>query len=317
MGKRETVNDLWSTFSQSFQKIWYCTSFIIVLLFLWIPVKKTLVYLGVDKTGGLVPLTITIHFGIIILILAITFFITLFRIRKEMPNLDIESFKTLEYLSKLDSLHLGIIRVSDEAISEINDDFSATHYFKTTIKDIGGSLSCIEHFACIPSRPDDVDKDILVLAEKTKIKDIQIIPEMKYSSPYEAYWILHFKPPLKENEELSIDYKHTMPPNTYLKDYSMLAKRNLQSDFTSDVVRYPTEHFMSKVIFPVNFTPQETGYDVWFGRARARHQNEFHRLFNEKCFEEGRDKKNRLWISLNIYNPIHALIYALTWVPPN
>jgi hypothetical protein len=93
-----------------------------------------------------------------------------------------------------------------------------------------------------------------------------------------------------------------------------LKKRNMDYEFCSIRMSYPTKHFKYKLVFPKNFDPDNYDYDVWLGEGRVQHMDEYRRI--HEFWRVGRDENDKMFIELSIRYPIHGLIYALRWSPP-
>jgi hypothetical protein len=128
--------------------------------------------------------------------------------------------------------------------------------------------------------------------------------------------ILEFEPPIPRGTSLTYSYATQAPPGSFAMTFEEVEKRRLEYEFRSRIVTYPTKHFYSKVIFPEGFEPIDTGYDVWFGLAKVRHDGEYYRIAYSSYWIDSHDELGRRYMQLNVDYPILGLRYVLKWVPP-
>jgi hypothetical protein len=132
--------------------------------------------------------------------------------------------------------------------------------------------------------------------------------------------IVEINPPL--GPEKSIDLKQSIPmevPDSSIamtEDESRGRKANHDPiEYFSFEVRYPCNRLKLLVRFPPGFVPREPSYDVWYGNARVRHENEWRyiRGHYNQAFHVERDPESDAWeLCLVEDYPLLATNYAVT-----
>lgn len=219
-------------------------------------------------------------------------------------------------LCLLDGEMYGLIRKKHKTYIEIEDDFSGAVHYESTIKAIASRVDGIEHFTAIPSRPEEVKEDIHTEAKAKEEVHTHVKPEIVRQTPHETFIKLNFVPPLQRDREIVYTYEQKLPEGTFVSSAEGMRKRSLAFDYCTDLITYPTEQLHSTIVFPKGFVPQWLGYDVWTGKAQVRHMSEYVRLESVGAFVSGYTEHKRLYICLDVSNPIRGLIYVLCWMPP-
>ncbi len=77
---------------------------------------------------------------------------------------------------------------------------------------------------------------------------------------------------------------------------------------------YPSNRLRIVMRFPRLFVPRASGYDVWYGESRIRHNEEYGRA--SRGFSVERDDGGGFYLVLEVEYPILGLFYVLWWEPP-
>ena len=133
----------------------------------------------------------------------------------------------------------------------------------------------------------------------------------------QCYWNINFVPALKEGQVVSYRYRQKTLPGAFARSLQEMRAHNLEYEFFSNHVTYPTEKLQIRVTFAPEITPRRIGYDVWLGSGRTRHMGEYARVQTDRDFESNRDADNKVYGQLQVAYPIQGLRYVITWVPEN
>lgn len=226
--------------------------------------------------------------------------------RKDVP---VEDHR---YLESLDSKFYGLSRELLNVETELFSDGHLETKTSTELVATSDKIYSLEHNITLPHMPESGSR-IELTAEETEESKIKLKPVIIIQGNRRLFWKLNFLPCLPRGKSVKYSYAEKSPPDAFAMNLEELKRRNMDYEFCSIRMSYPTKHFKYKLIFPKDFDPDNYDYDVWLGEGRVQHMDEYRRI--HEFWRVGRNDYDKMFIELSIKYPVHGLIYALRWSP--
>lgn len=175
----------------------------------------------------------------------------------------------------------------------------------------------IEHVVSSGKLPEDKPESIGVkLVDYESEHDIKIHLDFLTEQKNLVRYKLRFTPQLYLDQSIKYRLEEALPPGAFAMNLEELKEKEMEWEFISNTVSYPTEELFLRVVLPRNFNPTDYAYDTWATvKSQQRHPTEYARIHEAKCFRDGWDA-GTLFMSLTIAHPIQGLTYVIKWKPP-
>lgn len=148
----------------------------------------------------------------------------------------------------------------------------------------------------------------------------QLTKEIQRVSSRELYLTIGISEPLMPNETLEFTVAEIAPNGSVSKTKAELQKRlnSGKKHFPYESLHWeitrPTKHFQLKLILASSLKPEDKQFDVWYGRSRIRHAEEYSRISDNNWFRV-EPVGDQIELILDVMYPISTLIYAIRWIP--
>ena len=147
----------------------------------------------------------------------------------------------------------------------------------------------------------------------------KITGDIQRVSSQELNLTIKISEPLMPNDELEFSVTETTPNSSMSMTKAELDKRIASGkrfeyeSFYWEITR-PTKQFQLKLIVPKTLKPEGRRFDVWYGRSRISHIQEFSRISDSKWFKV-EPAGDQIELTLDVMYPIPTLIYAIRFIP--
>ena len=285
-----------------------CTAFIFGLPFALLGAVNV-VFPDLNTKSKIIHATyIWIAIFVILTIIAYMRAMTILAQKKDPPTED------HHYLQSLDAKFYGVSRKIVHVESQLLKEgrVESKHSIELVAK--ADKIYSVEHHMIMPHAPKGTS-NLPQLDVETKENDkIKLKPVKITEGSHRLFWKLNFLPCLPKDKKVHYSYNEKSTEGSFAMSYEEMKKRDMEYEFCSMRIAYPTEHLKYKLTFPLDFDPTDYDYDVWLGEGRVQHMDEYRRVHN--FWRVGRNDDGKMFIELSIKHPIHGLIYALKWIPP-
>ena len=239
------------------------------------------------------------------------------KIRDKIKKLDIDEFKTQEYLFKLGAQYHGRAYKFIKIIMNITSSGAGDKKQNFNLCAVGEHVYSIDYFSKTPSvGQESQNAECHIMQAETRDKGtVKIIPNEIMLSATECRWEIQFLPRLSRGESIEYYFEHKSPDTAYAMTKKELKERKMQYEYYGIEIRYPTEELNTTLLFPKDFSPLNLTHDVWIGGLRYRHSGEYTRIELNDFFESSIKEDGTTFGRLVVPYPIQGLTYAIRWVP--
>ncbi len=265
-------------------------------------------------------LALPTYFGLFFILLGSVSFYAHLSVKKKIDNLDLDDLKTNKSLFQLESEFYGVKYNLQNIKLSMEEDGACSKKCSFDFESVTEDVNSLEYYARTPTVPESITKNNnachILQAEERQKGPVRILVKEIKSTPYECRWAIKFVPGLRPGNNIEYNYEQTSPRGTFALTIDDLKRRDLQFDFYSHEIVYPTKLLQTSVYFPLEFNPIDLTYDVWIAGGRVRHDREFIRIREQNFFDYGMtEDKDRVFGKLEIDFPLHGCKYLIRWRP--
>lgn len=218
---------------------------------------------------------------------------------------------------KANSKLFGLYKQFQSKTFRLYDDGSMLIEGSVKVLATSRNLPGIEYFVSggAPAE-EDGDKITIKLGDFTSDSDTKLSKVLvgDQASKNKVRYLLRFDPHLQAGQSVQYDIQEHLPRGSFAMNHKELKHRDMDWEYVSHRVTYPTAELAFQVVFPEQFVPSGYTTDVWCSPfTKIQHPDEYIRIQSPQIFKSFRDARDRLCVSLEIGYPIQGLHYVLKW----
>jgi len=210
---------------------------------------------------------------------------------------------------------IGVAKDNLSIITDIHDlDGTTEARVSMDVRAVTQDVRLLEHHYSIPNFPGGSIEDLVKLLDIRSAH--KVTPKTRQQNELTIIYSFEIHPRVQRGKILPLSFRRESPAGTYAMTLQESKGRGEDDQVKYLLVRYPSNHLHSEVIFPLGYTPQGHTFDVWFGTGRVRHQPEYTRIETDKAYQEKYIEDGRFSMILDVEYPCVGLYYVLRWNPP-
>ncbi|MBN1618876.1 hypothetical protein JW887_06085 [Candidatus Dojkabacteria bacterium] len=145
---------------------------------------------------------------------------------------------------------------------------------------------------------------------------ITLSPTVLSISDKKVGWEIRAHPEFPKDIRVPYNYKTIFNKKVFSMTLKELEKTKQEYEWVSQRITYPSKIIIIEVVFPVNYTPYDPQFAVWYiEEVHIMNDIEMHRIEEIPNGFVMKRKDNKTVLSLRVEYPIAGFHYAITWKP--